>query len=124
MRQPLAIEQVIEVGNIFKLGPSTPRPLGAMYLDEAGKEQPIVMGTYGIGPARIAAAAIEQSPTTDGIVWPAAIAPFDVWMVVDRRRGRATRPSRLARRAARARPDVLVDDRDEQPGRASSPTPT
>ena len=52
-----------------------------MYLDENGAEQPIVMGSYGIGPARIAAAAIEQSFDEHGCIWPAPIAPFDVWIV-------------------------------------------
>ena len=73
---------MIEIGNIFKLGTRYSEALGAMYLDESGKEQPIVMGSYGIGPARIAAAAIEQNADADGIVWPAAIAPFQVHIVV------------------------------------------
>jgi prolyl-tRNA synthetase len=77
----LAIEPMIEIGNIFKLGTRFAEAMGAMYLDENGAEQPIVMGSYGIGPARIAAAAIEQSFDEHGCVWPAPIAPFDVWMV-------------------------------------------
>ena len=68
--KPLRIERVIEIGNIFKLGTRYSVPLGATYLDEAGKQQPIVMGSYGIGPARIAAAAVEQRHDADGIVWP------------------------------------------------------
>src|SRR5207247_444836 len=76
--RPLAVERVIEVGNIFKLGTTYSKPLGAMYLDEGGKEQPIVMGSYGIGPARIVAAAVEQRADADGIVWPWALAPFPV----------------------------------------------
>ena len=79
---PLAVERVIEIGNIFKLGTKYSEALGAKYLDESGKEQPVVMGSYGIGPARIAAAAIEQHADADGIVWPAAIAPFQVHIVV------------------------------------------
>src|SRR2546427_4910815 len=78
---PLTIERVIEIGNIFKLGTRFSEALGAKYLDESGKERPIVMGSYGIGPARIACAAIEQLADADGIVWPRAIAPFQVHVV-------------------------------------------
>ncbi len=74
--------RVIEIGNIFKLGTKYSEPLGATYLDESGLEQVIVMGSYGIGPARVAMAAIEQGHDEKGIVWPAGIAPFDVHMVL------------------------------------------
>jgi len=74
----LKIERCIEVGNIFKLGTRYSIPLKAFYLDEQGKERPIVMGSYGIGPARIVAAAIEQNHDRDGIIWHEGIAPFDV----------------------------------------------
>lgn len=79
---PLELVPVIEIGNIFKLGTKYSDPLGARYLDENGTEQPIVMGSYGIGPARVAMAAIEQGHDDDGIVWPAGIAPFDVHIVL------------------------------------------
>ncbi len=78
----LTIEPAIEVGHIFKLGTRYSVPLGATYLDEAGKEHPIVMGSYGIGPARVAASAVEQHHDEAGIVWPASLAPFQVHMVV------------------------------------------
>jgi prolyl-tRNA synthetase len=78
---PIEIEPAIEVGNIFKLGTRYSVPLGATFLDEAGKERPIVMGSYGIGPARIAAAAIEQRADERGIVWPRSIAPWQVHLV-------------------------------------------
>ena len=71
----LVMEPVIEVGNIFKLGTRYSEALGATYLDADGRERPIVMGSYGIGPGRIAAAAIEQGHDEAGIVWPRAIAP-------------------------------------------------
>src|SRR4030043_870683 len=74
----LKIERVIEIGNIFKLGTKYSLPLKAFYLDEKGLEKPIIMGSYGIGPARIAAAAIEQNNDKDGIIWPKSMAPFDV----------------------------------------------
>ncbi len=68
--KPLRIERVIEIGNIFKLGTKYSVPLKANYLDENGAEKPIIMGSYGIGPARIAAAAIEQGNDENGIIWP------------------------------------------------------
>jgi prolyl-tRNA synthetase len=79
---PLALEPVIEVGNIFKLGTRYSEPLDATYLDQDGQERLIVMGSYGIGPARIAAAAIEHGNDDSGIVWPKSIAPFDVHLVL------------------------------------------
>jgi prolyl-tRNA synthetase len=79
--RPLTVEPAIEVGNIFKLGTRYSEPLGARYLDERGSEHPIWMGSYGIGPARIAAAAVEQFADDHGICWPRALAPFDVELV-------------------------------------------
>ena len=75
---PITIEAAIEVGNIFKLGTRYTIPLGATYLDPDGVEQPIVMGCYGIGPARIVAAAVEQRADENGICWPPSIAPWQV----------------------------------------------
>jgi prolyl-tRNA synthetase len=80
--EPLVLEPVIEIGNIFKLGTKYSAALGARYLDAEGTEQTIVMGSYGIGPARTLAAAIEQGNDESGIVWPKAIAPFDVHLVL------------------------------------------
>jgi prolyl-tRNA synthetase len=92
--------------------------LDAKYLDESGKEQPIVMGSYGIGPARIAAAAIEQNADADGIVWPPAIAPFQVHVVVVSLRDAAQVAAAQAIYAAcqAAGLPALLDDRDERPG--------
>ena len=75
------MEPAIEVGNIFKLGTRYAEALGARYLDEEGREQLIWMGSYGIGPARIVAAAIEQFHDEQGISWPRSVAPFDVELV-------------------------------------------
>ena len=72
---PIEIEPAIEVGQIFKLGTRYSEPLGATYLDEDGAERPIVMGSYGIGPARTVAAAIEQNADERGIVWPRSSRP-------------------------------------------------
>ena len=77
----IEIEAAIEVGNIFKLGTRYSEPLGATFLDESGIERPIVMGSYGIGPARILAAAVEQRADEKGIVWPAPVAPWSVHLV-------------------------------------------
>jgi prolyl-tRNA synthetase len=114
---PLAVERVIEIGNIFKLGTRFSEALGAKYLDESGKERPIVMGSYGIGPARIAATAIEQLADPDGIVWPWAIAPFHVHVLaVGRDAAAATAAEAIHNVCAKHGLDVLLDDRDERPG--------
>lgn len=79
--EPIRLERAIEIGNIFKLGTRYSEALGASYLDPDGREHPVVMGSYGMGPARIAAAAIEQRADERGIVWPAAIAPWQIHLV-------------------------------------------
>ena len=114
----IEIERAIEVGNIFKLGTRYSEPLGATYLDESGAERPIVMGSYGIGPARIAAAAVEQYADEAGISWPASIAPFDVHLVAlgnpDSEEGALA--ERLYDELRAAGLEVLYDDRDLRPG--------
>ncbi|MDQ4041097.1 MAG: proline--tRNA ligase [Actinomycetota bacterium] len=114
----IRIEAAIEVGNIFKLGTRFSQPLGATYLDESGAEQLVWMGSYGIGPARIAAAAVEQSADEAGIAWPRALAPFDVELVVLGKEGsdeRATADG-LYDELTSLGLDVLYDDRDAGPG--------
>jgi prolyl-tRNA synthetase len=110
---PLVLEQVIEVGNIFKLGTKYSVPLGANYLDAEGREHPIVMGSYGIGPARTAAAAVEQGHDEHGIIWPPAIAPFDVHLVLIGEPGtpQAELADRLYAELSALGLDVLYDDR-------------
>jgi prolyl-tRNA synthetase len=114
----IRIEPAIEVGNIFKLGTRYSEPLGATYLDESGRERPIVMGSYGIGPARIAAAAVEQGADEAGISWPRSIAPFDVHLVGLGKPGSAELElaERLYRELADDGFEVLYDDRDASPG--------
>jgi prolyl-tRNA synthetase len=114
----IAIEPAIEVGNIFKLGTRYSEPLGATYLDEDGGEKPVVMGSYGIGPARIVAAAIEQGADERGIVWPPTLAPWQVHLVSLAKPGEPEREAadslyeELRERGA----EVLYDDRDAGPG--------
>jgi prolyl-tRNA synthetase len=114
----IRIEPAIEVGNIFKLGTRFSEPLGATYLDEAGKEQLVWMGSYGIGPARIAAAAVEQYADEQGIAWPRAIAPWQVHLVGLGRAGTPEREAgeKLYEELRAAGIDVLYDDRDAGPG--------
>jgi len=114
----IRIEAAIEVGNIFKLGTRYSEALGATYLDESGAAKPIVMGSYGIGPARIAAAAVEQTADEHGIAWPRAIAPFAVQLVG---LGRADSEEqayaeRLYDELRALGTEVLYDDRDLGPG--------
>ena len=115
---PIRIEPAIEIGNIFKLGTRYSEPLGATYLDESGVAHPIWMGSYGIGPARIAAAAVEQFSDENGISWPKSIAPFDVHLVGLGKAG--TEEHALAEKLygdlQEAGFDVIYDDRDAGPG--------
>jgi prolyl-tRNA synthetase len=114
----IRIEKAIEVGNIFKLGTRYSEPLGATYLDESGTAQLVWMGCYGFGPARAAAAAVEQFADERGISWPRAIAPFDVELVglgkpgTDERALADTLYGELQAQGLR----TLYDDRDAGPG--------
>jgi prolyl-tRNA synthetase len=114
----IEIEPAIEVGNIFKLGTRYSEPLGATYLDQDGSERPIVMGSYGIGPARITAASIEQRADERGIVWPRALAPWGVHLVSLAKAGEPEREAadRLYEELRGAGVEVVYDDRDAGPG--------
>jgi prolyl-tRNA synthetase len=114
----IRVEPAIEVGNIFKLGTRYSEPLGARYLDEQGNEQLIWMGSYGIGPARIVAAAIEQFADESGISWPRSVAPFDVEIVTLGKEGEEARSiaDRLYEELREAGLDVLYDDRSNSAG--------
>jgi prolyl-tRNA synthetase len=116
--QPLTIDVVIEVGNIFKLGTKYSKPLNATVLDESGQERLIIMGSYGIGPARIAAAAVEQHADERGIVWPKSIAPFDVHLVQVQPKDQLQSEiaGKLYQALTAAGLEVLWDDREERPG--------
>jgi prolyl-tRNA synthetase len=114
----LSIQPAIEVGHIFKLGTFHSEPLGATFLDEDGRERPIVMGSYGIGPARTIAAAVEQHHDERGIVWPRSIAPYDVHVLSLAGGSEEVEElaAALAEELSAAGHEVLLDDRDERPG--------
>ena len=114
----IRIEPAIEVGNIFKLGTRFAEPLGATFLDEDGTERVIWMGSYGIGPARIVAAAVEQFHDEQGIAWPRALAPFDVELVTLGKAGEEAREAaeRIYEELRNEGMDVLYDDREASPG--------
>jgi prolyl-tRNA synthetase len=114
----LAFQTAIEVGHIFKLGTHYSEPLGAKFLDESGQERPIVMGSYGIGPARIIAAAVEQNHDEQGIAWPRTLAPYDVQLVPIQAAGEEALAAaeRLAESLEGEGVRVLLDDRDRRPG--------
>jgi prolyl-tRNA synthetase len=114
----IRIEPAIEIGNIFKLGTRYSEPLGATYLDESGAAQLVWMGCYGFGPARAAAAAVEQYADEHGIAWPRSIAPFDVELVG---LGKPGSPEREFADSVYAELqssglEILYDDRDAGPG--------
>jgi len=110
----LAFQTAIEVGHIFKLGTYYSQPLDASYLDDTGTERSILMGSYGIGPGRIMAAAVEQGHDEQGIVWPRAIAPYHVHVVA--LPGLEEQAAAVAESLEAHGSDVLLDDRDLRAG--------
>jgi prolyl-tRNA synthetase len=116
--EPLELKPCIEVGHIFKLGTRYSEALGATCLDSQGEARPLIMGCYGIGIARIAAAAVESLSDEKGIVWPPAIAPYDVLvMPLDMTQDELTDAAERAYGdLGEAGFDVLLDDRPDRPG--------
>ncbi|MEO8430406.1 MAG: proline--tRNA ligase [Acidobacteriota bacterium] len=116
--QPLEIARGIEVGHIFKLGTKYSAALKCEFTDEKGEPRPAVMGTYGIGVGRTMASAIEQHHDADGIVWPLALAPFEVEVVSLNPTDAATKEAAdaLYEALVAAGFEVFYDDRDERPG--------
>jgi prolyl-tRNA synthetase len=115
----LAIERGIEVGHVFQLGTAYSESMKATFLDENGKPAPLQMGCYGIGVTRILGAAIEQNFDDKGIIWPAAIAPFEVVlcpMGMDRSEMVKDEVEKLYGALQAAGVDVIVDDRGLRPG--------
>lgn len=111
----LMVERGIEVGHVFKLGTKYSEQMGAMFLDENGRSQPVVMGCYGIGVARTAAAAIEQNHDAAGIIWPREIAPFELVIVCGDMKSAelVAAAEKLYAEAQALGTEVLFDDRPE-----------
>jgi prolyl-tRNA synthetase len=115
----LEICRGIEVGHVFQLGTRYSESMNAVYLDEKGQSQPMVMGCYGIGVTRLLGAAIEQCFDDKGIVWPVSIAPFQVVlcpMGYDRSDMVKEATDRLYQDLTTAGVEVILDDRGERPG--------
>jgi prolyl-tRNA synthetase len=118
-RGTLAIARGIEVGHIFQLGTKYSEAMQARVLDEQGREVPMIMGCYGIGVSRIVAAAIEQNHDDKGMIWPLAIAPFQVALLpMNMKKSQRVREATEALYAnlCAAGLDVLLDDREARPG--------
>jgi prolyl-tRNA synthetase len=118
---PLSVDRGIEVGQVFELGTKYAEALDALYTDESGDQHPMVMGCYGIGISRIVTAVVEEHHDDDGIVWPAALAPYDVHLVALPGKGDAAADVRAAaekiyEQLGDAGITVLYDDRDASPG--------
>lgn len=116
--KPVATARGIEVGQIFKLQTKYSKALNAVFVDETGIEKPIVMGCYGVGISRTMAASIEQNNDKDGIIWPAAIAPYHVVVVpVNSKDNRQIElAASLYNQLTAAGVEAAFDDRDERPG--------
>jgi prolyl-tRNA synthetase len=114
----LAFGRGIEVGHVFKLGTKYSKEMGAVFLDEQGKEKPIVMGCYGIGVGRTVAAAIEQNHDDDGIIFPIPIAPFEVVILPLQMHESDVieAAEKLYNDLSESGLDVLLDDRDVRAG--------
>jgi prolyl-tRNA synthetase len=110
----LHLQTAIEVGHIFKLGTYYSEPLDAKFLDEDGVEKHVIMGSYGIGPARTMAAVVEQHHDESGIQWPRSVAPYDVHLVA--LPGLEERAAEVAAKLDTAGDAVLLDDRDQRAG--------
>jgi len=108
----------IEIGNIFKLGDKYAKALGLNFLDQNNQLNPVIMGSYGIGPGRCMAAIVEQNHDDYGIIWPKEIAPYSVAIVVINTKveAQSTLAEELYQGLKQAKVDVLLDDRDERPG--------
>jgi prolyl-tRNA synthetase len=116
--QTLQTARGIEAGHIFQLGTKYSQAMGATFTDEQGKEKPLVMGCYGVGVSRLAQSAVEQSYDKDGIIWPVAIAPYEVIIVIpnisDEEQVKAA--ENLYQDLNNAGIEALLDDRNERAG--------
>lgn len=117
-KSKLKMDRGIEVGNIFQLGTKYSEGLDANFLDENGKEQKFLMGSYGIGVSRTVAAVIEQCHDDKGIVWPLSVAPYHaiITIVNSKNDEQMQLGERLYNELGKAGIEVLIDDRNERPG--------
>ena len=117
--KPLKIQRAIEVGHVFKLGTKYSQALNALFLDEAGKQQPAIMGCYGIGVTRTLQAVIEQSHDDNGIIWPISVAPYTVCitpLVAAPESAVMQRAEQIYAELTARGVDVIIDDRSDRPG--------
>ena len=117
--RPLNIRRAIEVGHVFKLGTKYSEALGALFLDESGKQVPAIMGSYGIGVTRTMQAIIEQRQDKDGIMWPLSVAPFQVCVTplsVTPGSSVLFAAEKIYSELGARGVEVILDDRDERPG--------
>jgi prolyl-tRNA synthetase len=114
----IVLTKGIEVGQVFKLGTKYSEKLGATYLDNNGKSHPLVMGCYGIGVTRTVAASIEQNHDDDGIIWPAAIAPYEVVIVPANNKSEEVMEAarKLYKDMEDSQDEIVLDDRNERAG--------
>ncbi|GEL12617.1 proline--tRNA ligase [Lapidilactobacillus concavus] len=117
-KSPLRFTRGIEIGHIFKLGTRYTKMFGANFLDENGREQPLIMGSYGIGVSRLLSAIIEQHSDENGIIWPTAVAPFDVHVVPINLKNeeQANLTKEVEAILVESQLNVLTDDRNERAG--------
>ncbi|MCX6924052.1 MAG: proline--tRNA ligase [Verrucomicrobia bacterium] len=117
--QPLKVQRAIEVGHVFKLGTKYSQALNALFLDETGKQQPAILGCYGIGVTRTLQAVIEQSHDDNGIIWPLSVAPYTVCITplsVVPESAVMQRAEQIYAELTALGVDVILDDRNDRPG--------
>ena len=110
-------KKAVEVGNIFPLGTKYSEALGLKYRDQNGKEQPVIMGSYGIGLGRLLGTIAEVSSDRQGLIWPARVAPFQIHLVrLDNEKETTKSADSLYKNFLAGKVEVLYDDRDQSPG--------
>ena len=116
--KPLSAARGIEVSQVFQLGTKYSEAMSATFMDEDGKEKPLIMGCYGVGVSRTLAAIVEQHNDENGIIWPVSVAPYEVSVIPldPKKEDCAKATDRLVQELLDAGLDVVVDDRDERPG--------
>ncbi len=116
--KPLSAARGIEVSQVFQLGTKYSEAMGATFMDEDGKEKPLIMGCYGVGVSRTLAAIVEQHNDENGIIWPVSVAPYEVSVIPldPKKEDCAAATDKLVQELLDAGLDVVVDDRDERPG--------